>query len=73
MYDKINRLYSLTRTEAEAKVQDEKIEDTLLDLANYALIALTELENNKDTTTLIDSAILNSVIDGKYGKHFNDE
>lgn len=48
LYDKINRVYSLTRTQAEAKVQDEKIEDTLMDLANYAIIALVELENKRD-------------------------
>ena len=47
MYDKLNRVYSLTRTQAEAKVNDEKIEDTLLDLANYAMIALVELKNEK--------------------------
>lgn len=47
LYDKINRVYSLTRDGAESEVNDEKIEDTLLDLANYALIALVELENNK--------------------------
>ena len=47
MYDKLNRVYSLTRTQAEAKVQDEKIEDTLLDLANYAIIALVELQNER--------------------------
>lgn len=45
MYDKLNRVYTLTRTQAEAKVNDEKIEDTLLDLANYAIITLVELKN----------------------------
>lgn len=47
MYDKLNRVYSLTRDNKEIKVQDEKIEDTLLDLANYAIITLVELQNNK--------------------------
>lgn len=47
MYDKINRVYSLTRPDVKQTVQDEKIEDTLLDLANYALIALTELQYRK--------------------------
>ena len=45
MYDKINRVYSLTRKDKEQKVEDEKIEDTLLDLANYAMIAVVELRN----------------------------
>lgn len=48
MYDKINRVYSLTRNNAERKVEDEKIEDTLLDLANYAMIAVVELRNKKE-------------------------
>lgn len=47
MYDKINRVYALTRTQAEAKVQDEKIEDTLLDLANYAILTVIELREEK--------------------------
>lgn len=37
MEDKLNRLRTLSQKEAE--VVDEKIEDTLLDLANYAAIA----------------------------------
>lgn len=45
MYDKINRVYSLTRYDSKVQVEDEKIEDTLLDLANYAVIALVELRN----------------------------
>lgn len=47
MYDKINRVYTLTRTRVKAKVNDEKIEDTLLDLANYALLALVELKEER--------------------------
>lgn len=43
MYDKINRVYSLTRKTDKAKVLDEKIEDTLLDLANYAILTVIEL------------------------------
>lgn len=47
MYDKINRIYSLTRPEVESKVEDEKITDTLMDLANYAILAIIELEERK--------------------------
>ena len=46
--DKINRLKTLTKK--ESLVKDEKIEDTLLDLANYSILALIELkmeENNE--------------------------
>jgi len=49
MYDKLNRIYSLTRSDMKGKVLDEKIEDTLLDLANYAVLALVELEVYKDS------------------------
>lgn len=38
--DKLNRLKSLTGQ--EAKVADESIEDTLMDLANYAIMTLVE-------------------------------
>ena len=41
MDDKLNRV--ITLTQQEAKVQDKKIEDTLLDLANYAILAIIEL------------------------------
>ena len=46
--DKVNRLKTLTKK--ESLVKDEKIEDTLLDLANYSILALIELkmeENNE--------------------------
>lgn len=38
--DKLNRLKSLCKQ--EAKVQDESLEDTLMDLANYAIMTLVE-------------------------------
>ena len=38
--DKLNRLKSLTRKDAE--VMDESIDDTLMDLANYAIMTLVE-------------------------------
>lgn len=48
IYDKINRVYTLTRTQVKAKVNDEKIEDTLLDLANYSILALIELKTEQN-------------------------
>ena len=45
MSDKIERLKSLCK--AEAKVKDESIRDTLLDLANYALMTVVELDLEK--------------------------
>lgn len=47
MEDKMNRVINLTQKQGEAKVADEKIEDTLLDLANYSIMALIELDRVK--------------------------
>ncbi|MBU5487005.1 DUF1599 domain-containing protein [Clostridium sp. MSJ-8] len=41
--DKLNRLKNLNLSKY-AKVKDESIEDTLTDLANYAIMTLIELE-----------------------------
>ena len=43
--DKLNRLKSLTRTERH--VNDESIEDTLMDLANYAIMTLVEMRSQE--------------------------
>ena len=46
--DKLNRVATLTKkSTAEQQVKDEKIEDTLLDLANYSIMALIELDRVK--------------------------
>lgn len=47
MEDKLNRVRTLTVDDAVALVPDEKIEDTLLDLANYAILAIIELRRDK--------------------------
>ena len=44
--DKLNRARTLTTR--EAAVVEEKIEDTLLDMANYAILAVMELRGYKD-------------------------
>lgn len=46
MDDKMNRIKTLNKIQDTA-VRGEKIEDTLLDLANYAILALTEIEFRK--------------------------
>ena len=46
MDDKMNRIKTLNKIQDTA-VRGEKIEDTLLDLANYAVLALTEIEYRK--------------------------
>lgn len=49
MQDKLNRIYNLTCKNSDRKVENEKVEDTLLDLANYAILALIELGEDKTT------------------------
>ena len=45
--DKFNRLKALTRG-GEQKVADESIRDTLIDLANYAIMTVLEMEDEKE-------------------------
>lgn len=45
--DKLNRARSL-HLKKEQLVNDEKLEDTLLDLANYAILAVIELRGEND-------------------------
>jgi hypothetical protein len=47
MFDKMNRIKSLTKPGVERKVQSEKIEDTLLDLANYAIMTVVKLRKDE--------------------------
>ena len=41
--DKVNRFKTLSRS-GEQKVDDESIRDTLIDLANYAIMTVLEME-----------------------------
>ena len=45
--DKLNRFKALTR-KAEQQVMDESIQDTLLDLANYALMTVLEIRESEN-------------------------
>lgn len=47
--DKYNRLVSLcTKPEEERKVKDESITDTLLDMANYCIMTIIEMNKDDD-------------------------
>lgn len=46
MSDKFNRFKSLMRSGSTARVEDEKIEDTLLDLASYAIMTIKWMRQN---------------------------
>lgn len=47
MEDKFNRLKHLLKSD-ERLVKDETLEDTLLDLANYAIMLVIEMRNNHE-------------------------
>lgn len=61
MTDKLNRVYSLTRPGVEQKVMDEKIEDTLLDLANYAIIAVVERRSKNTNITGVTGILADGI------------
>ena len=44
--DKLNR--AITLNKQKAMIQDEKIEDTLIDMANYSILALIEMKKEKE-------------------------
>ncbi len=46
MSDKMERLKSLSKV--EARVKNESIRDTLIDLANYAMMTVIELDIDRD-------------------------
>ena len=45
--DKLNRFKTLTKAPEAQAVKDESIRDTLLDLANYAIMTIMELEGGQ--------------------------
>lgn len=46
--DKLNRVTNLTLNNKDNLVKDEKIQDTLMDLANYSILALVEMKMEED-------------------------
>ena len=53
--DKFNRLVSLARRPNNQQVLDESISDTLLDMANYAIMTAIELQLECDTKSNINN------------------
>lgn len=45
--DKLNRIKVLSKDGAEQLVADEKLRDTFMDLANYALMAIIEIDRQQ--------------------------
>lgn len=42
--DKLNRFRQLSKNDSAAEVNDESLRDTLMDLANYAIMTIIEME-----------------------------
>lgn len=51
LFDKLNRLDTLIQPGYEAKVSDEKLEDTLMDIANYAVMEILERRKEKENVS----------------------
>ena len=47
MLDKMNRIVSLV-TKDQQKVNDESLRDTLIDIANYAVMTIIEIDKKKE-------------------------
>jgi hypothetical protein len=47
LYDKLSRASVLAQNGGDAKVTDEKLEDTLLDMANYCIFAVDDLRQEQ--------------------------
>ena len=47
MLDKMNRVVSLV-TKEQQKVNDESLRDTLIDIANYAVMTIMEIDKKKE-------------------------
>ena len=48
LFDKLNRLDTVIQPEYALKVSDETLEDTLMDIANYAIMELTERRSARE-------------------------
>lgn len=59
MTDKLSRLASLLKPRAtEAKVKDESVTDTLLDLANYCILLAAYIEDEKPLPPLVSLKVV---------------
>lgn len=60
--DKLNRLESLmNKSEDEQKIKDESIDDTLMDIANYALLELVERRYDEDDERMSFADAIDSI------------
>lgn len=57
--DKLNRFKKLTKNPESQQIKDESVRDTLIDLANYALMSVLELDESAVTTYKTEGVIIN--------------
>lgn len=61
MDDKMNRIKSLIKKGGDQKVTDESMKDTLLDLANYAIMLSMELDGTGDEEGNLSTDVRNLI------------
>ena len=57
--DKLKRFKQLTKNPDSQQIKDESVRDTLIDLANYALMSVMELDESTITTHRSEGVIIN--------------
>lgn len=57
--DKLKRFKQLTKNPDSQQIKDESIRDTLIDLANYALMSVMELDESTIATHRSEGVIIN--------------
>lgn len=77
MEDKMNRIKTLIKKGGDQKVTDESMKDTLLDLANYAIMLSMELHDEKnshstDFKRLIKDEFTDFLVKYKYSSGISD-
>jgi len=60
--DKLSRFKQLTKLQYEQYVKDESVRDTLIDLANYAIMTIMEMDRfEPDCEKIVDNILARSV------------
>lgn len=57
--DKLKRFKQLTKNPESQQIKDESVRDTLIDLANYALMSVMELDEYTVSTRRSEGVIIN--------------
>lgn len=60
--DKISRFKKLSKNPNSQQVGDESIKDTLMDLANYAIMTILEMEEAENIATALPNASTSTTV-----------